>query len=118
MGVRYEMKCLECKKHYQAAIKDDGFNKKQVNAIKCIHCKSKRHIIMKSCGNWGMSCGQTSSKMDNFEYRAKTNMDKAQGERRAAEASQAVHADAYSMPDDLATMDEGVFDNDGPIRLS
>ena len=120
MGVRYQMKCLDCKKHYPAGIKDNSFNKKQVAAIKCPICKSKKHIIMRSVSSYGWIGGMTDSKMENFEYRAHINMDKATAERRNAE-SLTKQGSGYEQFHDTTSndlnLDEGIHDNEESIVL-
>lgn len=43
------------------------------------------------------------SKMDNFEYRAGHNMDRAKGERRAAEAASHMGPSPYNPIDDISS---------------
>lgn len=117
---RYYVCCWKCKVNYVKECTSEEFDK-----TKCPECKAKKqgwkkiqsiHPHQIRTKNVSATIIGTTSKRDNFEYRAKDNMDRAKGERRAAEAAQ--KNAAYNVPDDLRTMDEGIFDSDGPIRLS
>ncbi len=63
-----------------------------------------------------VSASGTRNKQNSFSYRAGENMEKAKTDRRVAEALSHVGGNPYSAIDDTP-MDEGIHDNEMPIRL-
>ena len=77
----YDFRCKKCEHEWDVLTPYD--ETKEYKSVKCPECGSnKKEQLIKGCFAIG---GPTSSKMDNFGYRAGYNMEKAQGERRAAE---------------------------------
>lgn len=101
----YEFECKKCKSEYEEFVPYDATGK--YKGVKCPSCGSKsKKKLMPSKVAIG---GPTSSKMDNFGYRAGFNMDKAQGERRAAEAASHMGTQPFNDIDDTP-MGEGIHD--------
>lgn len=122
MMYRYNVSCSKCKHAYVTECEADDFDK-----LKCPECKSAKQgwKSMKTINKnphkiYGRSTyigGITSSKLENFGYRANINMEKAKGERRAAEAlsnDPTPYAPEYY---DTSNLDEGIHDNEDGIVL-
>lgn len=97
---RYEFECKKCEKQYSEITPFSEYDKKFPD-VACPHCKSKRKSMLMAKG-WGIG-GTTKSKMENFDYRAKTLMEKAKGERRTAEAGSHMGTDVYNPIDDVSS---------------
>lgn len=97
----YDFAC-ECGEEYEEFVHYDDTG--EYPDVECPKCQSKKKTKLFP-GNVTIG-GPTSSKMDNFEYRAGFNMEKAQGERRAAEAASRVGANPYKELDH--NRDEGM----------
>jgi len=99
----YDLACNDCDHEFEACC---AF--KELKSQKCPECGSKKHEQIISSFSIG---GPTAAKMGRFNYRAGYNYNKAQEERREAEAASHMGADPYQQPgiaiDDLH-MDEGV----------
>ena len=98
----YDLKC-ECKNVYEVFVAH-----KEIKNCECPECgsKKKKNLIT------GFSIGgPTAAKMGRFNYRAGYNMEKAKGDRRAAEAGSHMGTNPYQQPgiaiDDM-NMGEGV----------
>ena len=120
---RYELQCNDCKVIYRASVPSpknniwSSYNKKGVEKVKCTKCGSTKKIIKSSSGGGFTIGGITDSKMENFDYRANVNMEKAKGERRTAEAL-TKDANPYGNEYyDTSNLDEGIHDNDEGIVL-
>jgi hypothetical protein len=106
----YEFICQSCDKLYEELSPYDptGF----YPHIVCPKCgsaaKEKKMSRVSVCG--------TQTRMGIFSYRAGHNMEKAKGERRAAEAASHMGQSPYTSIDDTP-LDTGIHDNEGPIRL-
>jgi putative FmdB family regulatory protein len=91
----YDFQCKKCETVYDEIVSYD--EKGKYPTVKCPKCGSKKKDkLLSQIGGVMFSKPQESSKWDNFEYRAGYNMDKAQGERRAAEAASHMGANPYS----------------------
>ena len=78
----YDFHCKKCDCYFEELCTWSESEK-----MKCHLCKSKKvERLIAGAPAAMFSNPKESSKWDNFEYRAGYNMDKAQGERRAAEA--------------------------------
>lgn len=101
----YDFKCDGCMKYYDAfaAYDTDGV----YAGVTCPTCgsDSKRRIPSR------ISIGQTSSKFDNFSYRAGFNMENAKAERRHAEAHSHMGTNVFDAIDDTP-LDVGIHDNE------
>lgn len=102
----YEFECKKCEHcwEYMTKYDPDGLYPEVV----CPECGSgeKEKLMPRSFAIGG----PTSSKMDNFGYRAGYNMEKAQGERRAAEeAAGGASPYDFGIESDMA-MGEGLHD--------
>lgn len=106
----FDFQCSSCDKVYEALTVYDASG--VYDGVVCPKCQSNKKTKLIGC-NFNIG-GPTSSKMDNFGYRAGFNMEKAQDCRRAAEAASHMGADPYStgefgkVPDDFQG-DEGIF---------
>lgn len=102
----YEFKCNDCSHEWEELAKFDSTGK--YPQVHCPECESKNKEQMMGLISIG---GPTAAKMGNFNYRAGFNMNKAQGERRAAEAASHMGSTPYvdtSVKD--FNMGEGVHD--------
>lgn len=90
----YKFLCLKCSETYEELTSYDKSGK--YKSIKCPQCKSKRkertfdYNVTATFSN-----PKESSKWDNFEYRAGFNMEKAKGDRRAAESKSHMGSNPY-----------------------
>ena len=97
----YEFLCKKCKKTYDEFTTFDSTGK--YADVRCPHCKSKskkQNITAAACK---FANPQDTSKFDNFSYRAGYNLDKAQNERRAAEAASHMGEQPYMNHDDISS---------------
>ena len=81
----------------------------------CPSCGSKKIEKLLTTPNFMFAQPQTTSKFDNFSYRAGFNMEKAKEERRRAEAA-GQNSSPYSQIDDIH-QGEGISDNESQIIL-
>ncbi len=82
----YDFQCKKCHKNY-----DEFVSFSKISSVKCPYCKSKSKTKLISSFNMGF----TSSKMDNFGYRAGYNMENAKAVRRNAEEHSHVGPNPY-----------------------
>jgi len=100
----YDFKCSKCEHIWDEMTSHDPSDKYE--KIVCPECGSKKkEKLFPSSFSIG---GPTSSKMDNFGYRAGFNWERAQGERRAAEEA-AGGSSPYRDTNDFA-LGEGIHD--------
>lgn len=101
----YDFKCKDCGKSYDSfASYDETEEYPSVNCPKCGSGSKKKIPSL-------VSLGRTSSKMDNFGYRAGYNMERAQGERRFAEENSHMGTDVFDPIDDMH-LGEGIHENE------
>lgn len=99
---QYEFSCKKCDCVYVELASWDKTGK--YPGVKCPKCSSKRKKkLMPSSIGVSFTNPVGTSKMDSFEYAAGYNMEKAKGERRAAEAASHMGntPDIYNQIDDL-----------------
>lgn len=99
----YDLQCTKCDHIYDVLVPYD-----KVKDCTCPECGSKKKEQLITRVNIG---GPTSSKMDNFGYRAGFNMERAKGERRKAEELSHMGQDPYQTPGiaiDDTPMGEGI----------
>jgi len=94
----YDFECKKCRKYYEALTPHDSTEK--YPKVACPYCKSKSKLKLMS--GFGIG-GPTKSKMENFGYRAETNLEKAKDCRRAAEAASHMGTDVYNTIDDVSS---------------
>jgi hypothetical protein len=112
----YDFQC-KCGERYEEFASYDETGK--YPTVICPKCKSKKKT--KLIPDKIRIVGPTSSKMDNFGYRAGYNMEKAKTERRAAEEASHMGGDPYAgSRDPDANLDEGLhhFDSTPQGRIS
>lgn len=95
----YNFLCLKCDKKYEELASYD--EKGVYSKVKCPACGSKRKEKQLSVCNISFTNPVGTSKFDNFEYQHGYKMEKAKGERRAAEAASHMGTDVYNNIDDL-----------------
>src|SRR5690349_16614927 len=79
----YDFHCNKCDFPF-----DDLCSFEDIKKVKCPKCRSKKITrLFSSEVHAKFTNPQDTSKWDNFGYRAGFNMEKAKGERRAAEAA-------------------------------
>jgi putative FmdB family regulatory protein len=106
----YDFECKKCKEHFEEFSKYDESGK--YPGIVCPKCKSKRKAVLPPKVALKFADPKTSSKWESFSYRAGYNMEKAQGERRAAEAASHMGTNPYNTIDDTP-LDIGIHDREG-----
>lgn len=99
----YEFTCLKCKKTYTELLSFDSSGK--YAGVSCPHCKSKRKKQGVTSAALKFTNPKDTSKFDNFSYRAGYNLEKAQDERRAAEAASHMGTEPYLAHDDISSGD-------------
>lgn len=88
----YEFSCVSCNHEFEEFTPyDESGTYPNVACPKCGSKKKEKLFPSKMT-----IVGPTSSKMDNFNYRAGFNLEKAKGERRAAEAASHMGADPFN----------------------
>lgn len=94
----YEFTCTDCNSNYESLTKYD--ETEVYESVQCPHCQSFKKTKKPSMASLTFKDPTTSSKWDNFSYRAGYNLDKAQNERRFAEANSHVGSNPYNQIDD------------------
>ena len=97
----YEFTCVKCKKAYSDLQSFDPTGK--YSDVKCPHCNSKRKRQGLTAAALKFANPKDTSKFDNFSYRAGYNLDKAQDERRPAEAASHMGTTPYMSHDDISS---------------
>jgi putative FmdB family regulatory protein len=87
----YDFVCSDCGEQYEELTPYDETG--AYPSVECPKCKSQKKTKLFP-DNMTIG-GPTSSKLDNFEYRAGFNMEKAKKQRREAEAASRVGASPY-----------------------
>lgn len=108
----YNFECKKCETKWEEFTSYDPKN--IYPKVKCTKCGSKKKNKLISDFSIG---GPTSSKMDSFSYRAGFNMEKAKGERRAAEAATGGASPYRDMSGDF-NLGEGIHDPETRLGLS
>ena len=97
----YVFFCKKCELEFEHLCKYE-----ERDAVKCPECNKKKSVEKRlgAC-NITFSNPKGTSKMDNFSYAAGYNLEKAQGERRAAEAEAKVRGikNPYNRIDDISS---------------
>jgi putative FmdB family regulatory protein len=98
----YDFECRKCRRLYDALCPYDEAGR--YAGVTCPHCNSgrKRRVYNGRGPHVKFANPQGTSKWDSFTYRAGYNMEKARGERRAAEAASHMGASPYAGVDDLS----------------
>jgi DNA-directed RNA polymerase subunit RPC12/RpoP len=107
----YEFTCLNCKKNYDELSSYDP--KGKYPKVSCPECKSKKKLKKTSI----VTLVGTQSRRDLFSNKAGRLMDKAKGERRAAEAASHMGTSPYRSIDDTP-LDMGIHDNSARVALT
>ncbi len=90
----YTFECLKCHETYDGLTPYD--EKGKYPKVKCPKCKSKRKSkLFSSEVVPTFSNPKESSKWDSFTYRAGFNMERAKGDRRAAEGASHMGTNPY-----------------------
>lgn len=108
----YDFQCSQCEHIWNELTsydKTDVYEK-----IICPECSSNKKQKLISTFAIG---GPTASKMDNFGYRAGFNLEKAKGERRAAEAASGGASSPYRDMSSDFNLGEGVHDPETRLGL-
>lgn len=108
----YNFECKKCETNWEEMASYDP--KSIYPTVKCPKCGHKKKD--KLCTGFGIG-GPTSSKMDNFNYRAGFNMEKAKTERRNAEAIVGNASPYKDMSSDF-NLGEGIHDPETRSGLS
>ncbi len=91
----YRFECDKCNEVYEEITSYDESGK--YKGVKCPKCKSKKkHRRFDYEVAVTFADPRDTSKFDNFSYRAGWNMNKAKGERRAAESKSHMGTNPYS----------------------
>jgi putative FmdB family regulatory protein len=107
----YDFACDDCQEQYcELTTYDDAGIYPGVSCPKCGSAAKRKKISSRVA-----ICG-TDTRMGIFSYRAGHNMERAKGERRAAEAASHMGSNPYTALDDTPR-DIGIHDNEAPIRL-
>lgn len=106
----YDFQCKSCDKKYEEFSKYDATEK--YTSVKCPHCNSKKKSKIPSRFSMKFDDPKSSSKWDNFSYRAGFNMEKAQDERRSAEQLSHMGSsdDIYNNMNDENVLGEGLHE--------
>lgn len=99
----YDFSCGKCDKVYEAFTTFDP--KGKYSDVCCPSCKSKKKKKNITSASVKFTNPTDTSKFDNFSYRAGYNLDKAQSERRAAEAASHMGTAPYMNHDDISSGD-------------
>jgi DNA-directed RNA polymerase subunit RPC12/RpoP len=106
----YEFVCNDCDKPFEEFTSYDPSG--QYEGLFCPACGSSHKTKKISlCHLQG-----TDSRMNVFSNRAGRLMERAKGERRAAESGSHMGTNPYTAIDDTP-LDTGIHDNEAPIRL-
>lgn len=103
----YDFECNDCNKKYEEFAKYGKYKD-----VACPVCNSKKKKKIPSRFSMKFDDPKSSSKWDNFSYRAGFNMDKAQDERRAAEIASHMGNtdDFYNNLNDENVLGEGLHE--------
>lgn len=97
----YEFVCRKCDHAYDDLVPHDETGK--YPGVSCPQCGSKRKRRKFGACSVKFADPKGTSKWDNFSYRAGYNLEKAQGERRAAEAASHMGSAPYRPVDDISS---------------
>lgn len=100
----YSFECKNCKHNYETLQKHDPSGK--YPGVSCPECNSKKKIsLLASRVHVKFANPKESSKWDNPHYKIEYSLDKAQDERRAAEAASHMGGtgEIYNQIDDLTS---------------
>jgi putative FmdB family regulatory protein len=99
----YNFNCNACSKGYEEYTRsyDPTEAYPEVKCPKCGSTDKKKTPSLPAPAIFAQKEG--TSKMDNFVYRAGANLDRAQGERRAAEAASHMGQTPYNSIDDISS---------------
>jgi putative FmdB family regulatory protein len=106
----YEFICQACDKLYEELSPYDPSG--EYPNVACPVCNSTQKT--KKVSRFSMAGRNVS--LASFSYRAGFNMERAKGERRAAEEMSHMGGNPYTPLDDTP-LDTGIHDNEAPIRL-
>lgn len=109
----YDFQCLKCKHTWDELTSYD--EKGLYEKIICPECNSDKK--QKLATSRIAIVGPTSSKMDNFGYRAGYNLERAKGERRAAEEATGGASSPYRDMSSDFNLGEGVHDPETRLGL-
>lgn len=99
----YEFVCNKCNLQYDTITRYD--ETEEYPSVECPKCESNNKKKIPSVPAYPVG---TRDRMERFDYRAGSNMDRAQGERRAAEAMSNVGANPYTTHLDDTHYGEGI----------
>lgn len=111
---RYDFECGKCKSKYEDLVSYDETGK--YPKVKCPHCNSKKKTKLLSKNIYVMG---TYSQNNIFEIAAGKNMERAQGERRTAEAMSHMGASPFGFNESNDfDLGEGIHDPEFRSGLS
>ena len=96
----HDFACGDCGTYFEEFCQKHDDTGKYTD-VACPSCRSHEHKLIPSVFGLSFADPTTSSKFDNFEYRAGYNLDKARGIRRQGEASNHMGSNVHANIDDL-----------------